>query len=105
MQSKLVRVGSVRAFPDVRPDKAQALKVVEEAAEVYAAWQDWSSIEDEELEAFVLNEVADCITACANLAAALGYDSLEDAINMAEIRNRFRGRYRKAQEGTGGDRR
>lgn len=93
----IVEIGSVRAFPDVRPDKAQALKVVEEAAEVYAAWQDFSSTEDEELEAFVLNEVADCITACANLAAALGCDSLEDAINMAEIRNRLRGRY--AQEG------
>lgn len=97
----IVEIGSVRAFPDVRPDKAQALKVVEEAAEVYAAWQDFSSTEDEELEAFVLNEVADCVTACANLAAALGCDSLQDAINMAEIRNRFRGRYRKVQEGTG----
>lgn len=97
----IVEIGSVRAFPDVRPDKAQALKVVEEAAEVYAAWQDWSSTEDEELEAFVVNELADCITACANLAAALGCDSLEDAINMAEVRNRFRGRYKKAQEGQG----
>lgn len=97
----IVEIGSVRAFPDVRPDKAQALKVVEEAAEVYAAWQDWNSTEDEELEAFVLNEVADCVTACANLAAAFGCDSLEDAINMAEIRNRFRGRYAQAQEGQG----
>ena len=98
----IVEIGSVRAFPDVRPDKAQALKVVEEAAEVYAAWQDWSSTEDKELmEAFVVNELADCITACANLAAALGCDSLEDAINMAEIRNRFRGRYAQAQEGQG----
>lgn len=97
----IVEIGSVRAFPDVRPDKAQALKVVEEAAEVYAAWQDWSSTEDEELEAFVVNELADCITACANLAAALGCDSLEDAINMAEVRNRFRGRYAQAQEGQG----
>ena len=97
----IVEIGSVRAFPDVRPDKAQALKVVEEAAEVYAAWQDWSSTEDEELEAFVVNELADCITACANLAAALGCDSLEDAINLAEVRNRFRGRYAQAQEGQG----
>lgn len=95
----IVEIGSVRAFPDVRPDKAQALKVVEEAAEVYAAWQDWSSTEDEELEAFVLNELADCVTACANLAAALGYYNLQDAINMAEIRNRLRGRYAQAQEG------
>lgn len=95
----IVEIGSVRAFPDVRPDKSQALKVVEEAAEVYAAWQDFSSTEDEELEAFVLNEVADCVTACANLAAALGCDSLEDAISMAEIRNRLRGRYAQAQEG------
>lgn len=98
----IVEIGSVRAFPDVRPDKAQALKVVEEAAEVYSAWQDWNDNENKELmEAFVLNEVADCVTACANLAAALGCDSLENAINMAEVRNRLRGRYKKAQEEQG----
>lgn len=98
----IVEIGSVRAFPDVRPDKAQALKVVEEAAEVYAAWQNWSRTKNKELmEAFVVNELADCITACANLAAALGCDSLEDAINMAEIRNSLRGRYAQAQEGQG----
>lgn len=94
----IVEIGSVRAFPDVRPDKAQALKVVEEAAEVYAAWQDWNATGDEELEAFLLDEVADCITACANLAAALGYNSLQDAISIAEDSNWLRGRYTQEQE-------
>ena len=32
-------LGEVRTFPDVRADKTQALKPLEEAAEAYAAWQ------------------------------------------------------------------
>ena len=36
MSSKWVRVGSVRRFDHVEADKAQALKVLEEAAEVFA---------------------------------------------------------------------
>lgn len=34
-----VEIGTVQTFPDVKPDKAQALKVLEEAAEVFGAWQ------------------------------------------------------------------
>lgn len=38
-KSKWLRIGSVRVFDEVEPSKAQALKVGEEAAEVYGAWQ------------------------------------------------------------------
>lgn len=34
-----VKLGAVRAFPGAVPDKAQALKPLEEAAEVFGAWQ------------------------------------------------------------------
>lgn len=34
-----VKLGGVRAFPDVKPDKAQALKVLEEAAIVFEAYK------------------------------------------------------------------
>ena len=37
-----VIVGSVATFDAVRPDKAQALKVLEEASGVYNAWQAWN---------------------------------------------------------------
>lgn len=88
-----VNVGTVRPFPGVRPDKAQALKVVEEAAEVFSAWEAWSSIEDEGVRGMLAGELADCVTACANLAAALGVYDLARAVKEAEVRNIERGRY------------
>ena len=91
--AKEVAIGSVRPFPGVAPDKAQALKVVEEAAEVFSAWEQWSSIEDDGIRDMLVGELADCITACANLAAALGVYDLARAVKEAEVRNEERGRY------------
>lgn len=88
-----VNVGTVRAFPCVLPDKAQALKVVEEAAEVFSAWEQWSSIEDEGVRGMLVGELADCVTACANLAASLGVYDLARAVKEAELMNEERGRY------------
>lgn len=39
MTIRYVNVGTVRVFDHVAPDKAQALKPLEEAAEVFGAWQ------------------------------------------------------------------
>ncbi len=88
-----VNIGTVRAFPGVLPDKAQALKVVEEAAEVFSAWEQWSSVRDEGVRGMLVGELADCVTACANLAAALGVYDLARAVKEAEVRNEERGRY------------
>ena len=88
-----VNIGTVRAFPGVLPDKAQALKVVEEAAEVFSAWEQWSSVRDEGVRDILVCELADCVTACANLAAALGVYDLARAVKEAELRNEERGRY------------
>ena len=88
-----VNIGTVRPFPGVRPDKAQALKVVEEAAEVFSAWEAWASVEDEGIRDMLVGEIADCVTACANLAAALGVYDLARAVKEAEVRNEERGRY------------
>ena len=88
-----VNIGTVRTFPGVLPDKAQALKVVEEAAEVFSAWEQWGSIEDEGVRGMLVAELADCVTACANLAAALGVYDLARAVKEAEVRNIERGRY------------
>ena len=65
--------------------KEQVLKPLEEAAEIYGAWQD-SNINLFELE------IADCIQACVNLAAWYKID-LEKALSEIEKLNRSRGRY------------
>lgn len=88
-----VNIGTVRTFPGVLPDKAQAMKVVEEAAEVFSAWEQWSSVEDEGVRDMLVGELADCVTACANLAASLGAYDLARAVKEAEVRNEERGRY------------
>lgn len=106
-KSLSVRIGEVRAFPGVAPDKAQALKVLEEAAEVFGAWQHAEN-SGEHYEnpairgastyahaefAVIMDEIADTIQACANLAAALGVADLAPYMAECEERNRERGRY------------
>lgn len=90
---------------DVKPfradctDKEAAVKVLEEASEAREAW----SMMDEYTRKFpsqngayvrthLADELADCITACANLAERYGLD-LQAALDRVERRNRERGRY------------
>lgn len=69
-------------------DKECARKVVEEAAEAFSAWEHGSHAETDALA----DELADTITACANLAARYGLD-LQAALDRVETHNRERGRY------------
>lgn len=85
-----IKLGNVRPFPGVQPTKEQALKALEEAAEVFGAWQrygadDWKDV--------LLDEIADCIQACCNLAASLGVTDMTTHLARCEERNRKRGRY------------
>lgn len=85
-----IKLGGVRAFPGVQPTKEKALKPLEEAAEVFGAWQrygadDWKDV--------LVDEIADTVQACCNLAAALGVDDLTPYLAACEERNRKRGRY------------
>lgn len=78
-------------------DKEQAVKVLEEASEAREAWQalgrPWAEfVPRERLLDALADELADTITACANLAKRYGLD-LQAAINRVEARNRERGRY------------
>lgn len=82
-------------------DKEAARKPSEEAIEVYAAWElmgreeadPYSSQLNKTLAVMDLaDEIADTITACANLAARYGLD-LQAALDRVEQRNRERGRY------------
>jgi phosphoribosyl-ATP pyrophosphohydrolase len=69
-------------------DKEAALNPLEEAAEIFGAYQYWGPGNNSEFA----NEIADCIQACVNLADRYGLD-LADAMERCEKRNRARGRY------------
>lgn len=90
-----VKIGTVNTFPNVKPDKAQALKPLEEAAEVFGAWQCIDRIYTEinvRPSIWVLDEIADCIQALCNLAASFGVEDLTPYMEACEQRNRERGR-------------
>lgn len=101
-----VNIGSVRTFPDVKSDKAQALKPLEEAAELFGAWQEWDKYHrmypvfdypkaqaSKAMKEQIFSECADVIQAVCNLAASLGVYDLEPYMQACEQRNRERGRF------------
>ena len=83
---------------DVRPfrcgtDKEAARKIPEEAAEAFAEWVIMTDTEQGQGGEHRLDyELADCVTACCNLAARYGLD-LQAALGRVEKRNEERGRY------------
>ncbi len=92
-----VEIGTVQTFPDVKPDKAQALKVLEEAAEVFGAWQLWDDLDqDEKGDGFnvicMMNECADVIQATCNLLAAYEVKDFTYFMESCRERNVERGR-------------
>lgn len=91
-----VYIGGVQTFKETKPDKAQALKPLEEAAEVFSAWQDWWNEQPgddvDELTDDLVDECADVIQAVCNLLASLGVTDLRDAMERCAERNRARGR-------------
>ena len=95
-----VTIPPVRCFDGVAPDKAQALKPLEEEAEVFSAWQRLDGIRDyltdygvEAYTTSIVDECCDVIQATCNLLAALGVTDLTEAMAACERRNRDRGRY------------
>lgn len=92
-----VEIGTVQSFADVRPDKAQALKVLEEAAEVFGAWQLWDDLDPgEKRDGFnvvcLMSECADVIQATCNLVAACGVTDFTAFMEACRRRNVERGR-------------
>ena len=69
--------------------KEAALKPLEEAAEIYGAWQ---SLDKKFLLDPFADEIADTIQACCNLAKRYGID-LQAAMKRCQERNSKRGRY------------
>lgn len=78
----------LRTFREVRDDKAQALKPLEEAAEVFGAWQDCDDMHG------LIDECMDTVQAIANLLAAVGatQGDVDAAIKRMDERNGDRGR-------------
>lgn len=100
-----VNIGTVNTFKDVKPDKEQALKPLEEAAEVFAAWQEWDKYHrmypvfdypkaqaSKAMKEHILSECADVIQEACNLVSSLGIDDLTPYMQACEQRNRERGR-------------
>ena len=79
-----VKLTNVQTFPSAEPTKEQALKVLEEAAEVVEAFKRGEDANE---------EIADTIQASCNLASALGVTDLTPYLAQCEERNRRRGRY------------
>lgn len=89
-----VNIGEVAAFPNVLPGKEQALKVLEEAAEVFGAWQAFNADQDGNTSAIflLLDECADVIQAVSNLIAALNVVDFAPYMEDCRERNEKRGR-------------
>ena len=97
-----VRTLAVRVFK-MDDDKAAALKPLEEAAEIFGAWQTMvNQPPSDPAEARLADEIADCIQACCNLAARYRLD-MDAAMERCEQRNRERGRYATNGGGNGPD--
>lgn len=86
------KLGDVAAFSGISPDKSIALKPLEEAAEVFGAWQMWDLVRAPYEKDKLLDECADVIQATVNVAAALGVGDMRPYIIECERRNRERGR-------------
>ena len=80
-----VYIGEVPTFADVADTKEQALKVLEEAAEVLGAVQHQEGVD-------VLAECADVVQAVCNLVSAYGIDHFNGCMDECRARNEERGR-------------
>jgi hypothetical protein len=90
---------NMRVFNEVKDSKGQALKPLEEAAEVFGAWQKRNvrytsekmyKVSSDEL----IDECMDTVQAIANLLAAIGatQGEVDAAIKRMDERNEYRGR-------------
>lgn len=92
---------NLRAFREVRDDKAQALKPLEEAAEIFGAWQECDDMRRSPMMTVrrglrndLIDECLDTVQAVANMLAAVGatQGEVDAAIMRMDERNEGRGR-------------
>lgn len=104
-----MRAVSTEPFVGLKPDKEQAVKVLEEAAELYAAWQVYEQAKklgDEKraraARQHFEDEAADVVQAVGNLCDSEGVNDLRRAQKACTLRNRLRGRYGNVRKGSVG---
>ena len=91
--------GEVEPFTKFDEPKAQALKPLEEAAEVFGAWQasgiDGARSITPEMREDIVYECLDTIQSCVNLLESIGTTDAElrDAARKVHANNIDRGRY------------
>lgn len=89
---------NIRAFDDVSDGKGQALKPLEEAAEVFGAWQEFDGMRDvparRDMRDDLIDECMDTVQAVANMLAAIdaAQGEVDAAIRRMDERNGDRGR-------------
>lgn len=92
---------NLRTFREVEDSKAQALKPLEEAAEVYGAWQDCDDMRLSPIMTArrvyrqnLIDECMDVVQAVVSLLDAEGFtqEDVDAAIERCNERNRERGR-------------
>lgn len=96
-----IKVGTVGTFAHTENDKAQALKSLEEAAEVFGRWQTMRAECKDDCRAcacwcinhsLLIDECADVIQATVNLLDAIGVTEFKLAMDECKMRNEERGR-------------
>lgn len=89
---------NMRVFDNVSDGKGQALKPLEEAAEIFGAWQKLDGMRDvpawRDMRDDLIDECMDTVQATANLLAAIGatQGEVDAAIKRMDERNGDRGR-------------
>lgn len=89
---------NMRVFNDVSDSKGQALRPLEEAAEVFGAWQEFDSMRyvpaRRDMRDGLIDECMDTVQAVANLLAAVSatQGEVDAAIRRMDARNENRGR-------------
>lgn len=89
---------NMRVFNDVSDSKGQALKPLEEAAEIFGAWQEFDSMRNvpawRDMRDDLIDECMDTVQAIANLLAAVSatQGEVDATIRRMDARNENRGR-------------
>lgn len=89
---------NMRVFNNVIDSKGQALKPLEEAAEVFGAWQELDAMRYEpawrDMRNDLIDECVDTVQAAVNMLAAVGVTQgeVDAAIKRMDERNGNRGR-------------
>lgn len=93
---------NLRTFREVRDDKAQALKPLEEAAGAFGVWRQCNDNRDcriasfrDELKRDLIDGCLDTVQAVVNLLAAVGatQGEVDAAIRRMDVRNDWCGRF------------